>query len=101
MTDAEIIAACTERDAREPHLVHYITCDTHTFKLVVAAISWASLNAGERYCMVKYGNLFESVEDAAAAIGRALTKREPVTASGHSFDANCHCPACNWERSHV
>lgn len=100
MTDAEIIAACTERDARGNHSVFYLTCGHHTFKLCVASIPWSMLNTGERYCIVKNGNLFDTEEDARAAVARALTKPELITALDHAYETNCHCPACNWERSH-
>lgn len=74
MNDEVIKAECLRRDACDDHLVYSISVDSRTFKLVWSSISWQSLIHGERYCMVKNGNIFNSAEECQAAIARALNR---------------------------
>ena len=74
MTHDEIVAECLRRDAMKGLTVHFITAARGTCKLIVQSMYWSSLDMAERYCMVQFGNIFDSVDDAHAAIDRALTK---------------------------
>lgn len=74
MKDEEIEAECLRRDACDDHLVYMISVDSRTFKLVWTSFSWQSLIHGERFSMVKNGNIFNSVEECQAAIARALDR---------------------------
>jgi hypothetical protein len=71
MTDEQIEAECIRRDAN-PGLIYFISLNTRTFALRVASAGWSSLNRGERWCMVKNRNIFNSAQEAQAAIDRAL-----------------------------
>lgn len=74
MTHDEIVADCLERDAINGLIVHFITSAHGTCKLIVQSVYWSSLSEAERYCMVQFGNIFDSTEDARTAIDRAMTK---------------------------
>ncbi|MDU8351009.1 hypothetical protein RYA05_03760 [Pseudomonas syringae pv. actinidiae] len=74
MDEEKIKAECIRRDEMADHFVHYITSDSLTFRLTTATIAWSSLDHGERFCMVKNGNLFDSKNESIAAIGRALSR---------------------------
>lgn len=79
MTHDEIVAECVRRDEMGKGLiVHYIALAFGTFKLHVQAVYWSHLSEAERYCMVQYGNLFDSAFDAKQAIARALAKPGPT-----------------------
>lgn len=74
LTHDEIISICAERDMRMgANLIHYITCGHRTFKLHVATIPWSMLNEGERYCIIKNRNVFDTEDDANAAIEIAIS----------------------------
>jgi hypothetical protein len=72
MNDEEIRAECLRRDGLGNHLIYFISTDTRTFKLVYVGVHWLSMIEGERWCIVKNRNIFDSIEDCKAAIARAL-----------------------------
>jgi hypothetical protein len=73
MTDEDIKSECMRRDAMGNKIVYFIAgAGAMRLRLVVNSLYWQTLSMGERYSMVKYGNLFDSFEDAKAAIDRAL-----------------------------
>lgn len=77
--DAEIIKQCQELDKKAEKdglVVYYLDAARHTFKLGWNAISWSLLAENERYCMVKYGNIFLSKEEAEAACNRIFDTKE-------------------------
>lgn len=75
MTHDEIVARCLEIDAMaNDQVVHYMTAERRTFRLVRQSMYWCSLADNERYCMVKYGNYFLDKDEADAAVERALKK---------------------------
>lgn len=74
MDEEKIKAECIRRDEMADHFVHYITSDSRTYRLTTATIGWSSLNHGERFCMVKNRNVFDSKEECRAAIERALSR---------------------------
>ncbi len=71
MTDQQIKTECTRRDLN-PGYVYYITSDKITYALRVTGTHWNHLDHGERWCIVKNRNLFDTREAAHAAIERAL-----------------------------
>jgi hypothetical protein len=69
----EIVKKCLELDKKseqEGIAVYYLSASRNTYRLVWNAVSWSMLSEGERYSMVRYGNLFLSVEEAEAALKR-------------------------------
>lgn len=72
----EIVKRCLEIDqlAKEKTdlTVYFISSDRLTFRLGWNAMYWTSLAENERYCMVKYGNLFMTQEEVDAAVKRAI-----------------------------
>lgn len=73
MTEEQIKAECIRRD-QSPALVYYLDLNRLTFSLRVNVIPWDSLIEGDRWCMVKSRNIFDSLDEARAAIERALSK---------------------------
>jgi hypothetical protein len=77
MEHEQVVAECVRRDREGPGIVYRIQMNSHTFKLFVAGFFWSDLIEGERYCMVKNRNIFDTEEEARAAIERALN-HEPL-----------------------
>lgn len=72
ITHDQTVRICRDRDADVNALIFYISFDANTFKLCVTSQYWSGLNDGERYCIVKNGNLFDSFDACDRAIKRAL-----------------------------
>lgn len=74
LTDDQVKELCMKRDEANVGIVYYIGMSRRTFALEWQSISWHALSEGEKWCMVKYGNIFDTLDDCTAAINRALNK---------------------------